>query len=449
MKYIYTLLAVCCLTVATAQNHTISPVDYRNVVLKEVGDSLQMSFDIVIPALVVKSRQSLVIVPELKSNDGNSYTYGYVQLDGKNRYKTLNRTAALKKLAVDVEMPYIAETVCGCEEIVIHYAKAIPYKSWMDEGFLTRTERIIGCARNSATHAYNFGVNVEIGYRPPAIPPVAYIAPKPIVKERNEEGKAYLDFQKGQHTIDPTFRRNPQELMRIMDIIHKTTKDGDVTLHDVSIVGYASPDGNADFNEKLAGRRATSFMEYVQKMSGIPAATFKVRPQGEDWAGLREFVEEMELNQKEKVLAIIDNDAALDRKEQQLKALGAPYHKLLADIFPALRRVEYNIRYTVKDYSMTEAQKLLNSDPSKLNSYELYLLVKLYEEGSGDWNEIIKLTAELYPDEVEANINAAAVYINTGDYAKAKQCLDKVRHLPEAVHNLGIYEEMERQGLIN
>lgn len=448
MKYMYILLALCSITGVTAQK-TIDPIDYRNVVLKEEGDSLVMAFDMVIPALSVKSRQSLVVIPAVKDTDGNSHTYGYVQLNGKNRSKSLKRTAALKKQAHITEYPLIEETICGCLGQVIHYSQVVPYESWMDKGYLMRTERLLGCAKSSMDSEHDFGIWVETAPRPPAIPPVNYIAPKPIVKERDVSGKAYLDFHKAKHTIDPSYRNNPQELLRIMEIVNKTNLDKDIVLHGLYITGYASPEGNATYNQQLANRRANSLSEYVQRMSGIPVEKFTVQAIGEDWKGLREMVEAGDMIQRDKVLAIIDNDADLDRKEQQLKALGAPYHYLLSEVFPALRRVEYSISYTVKDYSLTEAQQLLNSDPSKLNSYELYLLAQLYEEGSEKWNEIIELTVSLYPDEPEANINAAAVYINQGEYEKARASLEKVKHLPEAANNLYIYEEMERQGLLN
>lgn len=317
----------------------------------------------------------------------------------------------------------------------------------MDKGSLFRIERLLACNKMSSAATVPFGVDVEIGYRPPAIPPVNYIAPQPVVKSRNEEGKTYLDFHKGKYDIDPTFRRNPEELMRIMEIVHRTNQDKDITLHTLSITGYASPEGSAPSNQRLAYNRSQGFMQYIQRVSGIPASKFTVESVGEDWEGLRKAVVESDMRDKDRILAIIDNDADLDRKEQQLKALGAPYHHLLSEIFPSLRRVEYRISYAVRDYSLTEAQALLNSDPSKLNTYELYLLAKLYEDNSGKWNEIIELTVSLYPDDDVVNINAAAVYINKGEYKKAKNCLDKVKHLPEAAHNLAIFEEMERQGL--
>lgn len=452
MKYMYTLLAtVLFVAFAVAQEIEIvsEKIDYKNIVLKEIeGEKLLMSFDMVIPSGTLSPRQSFVVTPILKAEGGASYTYGYIQVNGSNRDKTLGRTLALRKAGGWDEWPAEGGMVGKKEEKVISFSQTIPYESWMDEAYLVRSERLMGCAKSSYMTTGDFEKKVEIGYRPPVIPAVTYIAPKPIVKERDESGKAYLDFRPGQSVIDPGFRNNPEELGKLMEIVYKTSKDKDLTLNELSISGYASPEGSAALNESLSYKRAHALMEYIQKMSGISKEKFEVKAFGEDWEGLRELIEESDIARKGDILSIIDNDETPDRKEQQLKNLGAVYREMLNDLFPSLRRVEYRIDYTVRDYSLTEARELLGSDPQKLNSYELYLLARLYEEGSNEFNNIIELTVKLYPNETEANINAAAVFINKGEYTKAKECLDRVKHLPEAGHNLYIYEEMQRQGLI-
>ncbi len=339
-------------------------------------------------------------------------------------------------------------TELGKQPQFIRYTAVVPYESWMDEAELYRLETVIACARKSRPAETGFGQKVITLPKPPSIPPVKYVTPAPDPKQRDMEGSAFLDFRKGSHVIDPAFSRNPQELMRIMDMVYKASKDPDVTVHHLSITGYASPEGSIASNEKLSRNRAASLKEYVKTASGLPENIFRVTSVGEDWGMLRKLVENSDINQKQAVLDIIDNSSDYDRKESQLKALGAVYHLLLSDFFPQLRRVEYHINYTVRDYSITEAQKLLGSDPEKLSSHELYLLAGLYEEGSAEWNDIILKTVTLYPDDPAANINAAAVYINTGAYDQAKKCLDKVKEHPDAQHNLSVYQEMMRQGLL-
>jgi tetratricopeptide (TPR) repeat protein len=62
-----------------------------------------------------------------------------------------------------------------------------------------------------------------------------------------------------------------------------------------------------------------------------------------------------------------------------------------------------------------------------------------YEKGSKEWDEIIIIAVDNYPQSPEARINAANVAMANGDYTAAEQYLQGVpANIPEAMNSRGI-----------
>ncbi len=79
-----------------------------------------------------------------------------------------------------------------------------------------------------------------------------------------------------------------------------------VSITEINIHGYASPEGSYANNTRLAEGRAASLKEYV-KVSTLSPTRCSHQCNPEDWAGLRRLVEESTLPEKNEILAIIDN----------------------------------------------------------------------------------------------------------------------------------------------
>lgn len=63
----------------------------------------------------------------------------------------------------------------------------------------------------------------------------------------------------------------------------KTIKD--LTITELAIEGYASPEGTFSSNMTLSKNRAYSFASYLEKTYGISNDRIKVSWYGEDWSG--------------------------------------------------------------------------------------------------------------------------------------------------------------------
>ena len=65
--------------------------------------------------------------------------------------------------------------------------------------------------------------------------------------------------------IHPDYRRNPEELKKILSTIDAVKNDADSKIISISIKGYASPEGSYSNNIRLAKGRTETLKEYVRK----------------------------------------------------------------------------------------------------------------------------------------------------------------------------------------
>ena len=115
-------------------------------------------------------------------------------------------------------------------------------------------------------------------------PAVAFVSPAvEAVKNRAEEGRAYLDFPVNQTRIYPDYRRNPSELAAIKRTVDVVKNDANTTVTEIDIVGYASPEGRYAANARLAQGRAEALKNYVMSEYGFKADLFKVNSVPEDY----------------------------------------------------------------------------------------------------------------------------------------------------------------------
>ena len=143
---------------------------------------------------------------------------------------------------------------------------------------------------------------------------------------------------------------------------------------------------------------------------------------------------------RSEVLAIIDSSDDPDRKEAKLRALGggAAFRYVLKDIFPSLRRSEYKIDYTVREFTVDEGREIIKTRPQQLSLGEMFAVANSYEIGSDEYNNVFDIAVRMFPNDPVANLNAANIAMGKGDYASAKNYLAKAGNAPEAVHAKGV-----------
>jgi len=423
----------------------IDPKDFAGelrltvLTLEEQEDELLMELEIRMTGDVMNRRLSFLLIPELISPDSASVTAAGLLVNGSIREKLYRRKLSFRHSTVLDHVPDMKISVRHYTDTLIRYDLRMPYQQWMDEARLDIHQILGSPAGKKQLYTLAGAAQIKLRPREPYLPQprLNFVLPDPEQKSRRMQGQAFLDFQVGRSVIVPTFRRNPEELAKIEAAIRQVRNDQDVEIVGLFVEGYASPEGSYALNEKLARERSLALSEHISRNYGIPADMIRTSSVAEDWEGLRILVEESDLVRKAEVLAVIDGSDEPDRKEQRLRAMGWPWTAMFHNMFPQLRRVEYQIDFTVKDYTLEESRDLAGRNPEMLSQRELFLLAQSYEAGSAQWEETLETIIRLYPDDPTAIHNYAALLLHRQELAAAKRYLDRIAGHPETANNLG------------
>ena len=239
--------------------------------------------------------------------------------------------------------------------------------------------------------------------------------------------------------IYPDYRHNTSELRNIQSSIDSVRNDRDITITSVWLKGYASPESPYAHNKELAIGRTTALKKYIQQLYQFESDVITTDYEPEDWAGLRRYVEQSNLEHRTEIIALIDSNLEPDAREWKIKSsYPAEYRFLLQNCYPALRHTDYRIAYTIRSYSdVEEIKRIMRERPQKLSLNEFYLVAQEYVPGTDDFTEVFETAVRMFPDDVIANLNAANAAIRRGDLTGAKRYLAKAGNSPEAVYARG------------
>ena len=193
-------------------------------------------------------------------------------------------------------------------------------------------------------------LDIQIVEHKPVIPPlptayeicepcmqmVSYLTPKAEpLKVRSEQSTLYIEYAVGATAFKDDYKNNGAELQKLKDILSPLTTGDLVTFKAIKVCGYASPDGSAKTNDRVASQRAASFSDYLKKAYSFPAEVLKVTSAGEDWETLIQMLKDEKPAYADKALEIINKYSNVDTREARLKSgLGtATYRTMLNDLY--------------------------------------------------------------------------------------------------------------------
>lgn len=315
---------------------------------------------------------------------------------------------------------------------------SIPYEDWMEYSQVSLAEDLCGCGDLQAQSRVPVG---EFDNRPAPPPLMTFVVPKAEGKKaRAEKGSAFVDYVVNKTNILPDYRRNRIEIAKIIKTIDLVKNDPNVSITEINIHGYASPEGSYSNNTRLAEGRAASLKEYVKSLYTLPDRLFTSNATPEDWAGLRKLVAESTLPEKNEILAIIDNpNLEPDPRDNEIKRrFPQTYQYMLKEWYPGLRHSDYTVAYVVRPFTVEETKEIMKKNPKQVSLNEMFLVAQTYEPGSKEFNEVMDIAVATYPDDKTANLNAACAALNDKDWAKAERYLKNAGDSPEAQHARGV-----------
>ncbi|OFY50183.1 MAG: hypothetical protein A2W85_18220 [Bacteroidetes bacterium GWF2_41_31] len=225
-------------------------------------------------------------------------------------------------------------------------------------------------------------------------------------------------------------------------------------IRDVTINGWASPEGEETFNEGLSQRRAETAQKFMNDKFVKAAKTNKaidpktvnyvVKSNGPDWNGFMKAVQNSSIQDKSAILNVV-NSSDQSKKEEEIRNMILIYPELERDILPPLRRANIEVTTYMPKKTDEELANLSTTDPKSLEIEELHYAATLTND-NGNKRMIYGSIMEYYPNDWRAVNNAAAVELAEGNLEIAKALLTKALEMNEnsfEVHNnMGAYYMM-------
>ena len=434
MKILLALAAVAFAMPAAADNYN-GRVAFTQTTPKVAKDSIRFGVNVVLDQVALGSRTLLTLTPKLVSEDGTqTYSFSPVSVGGRNR-----------------QIMWKRHNIAGAQPVyhkngtaqTVSLALAAPNVSWVKKARLVVDEQVQGCAGcEQGEMRYNLlGRLVKEEYRPKFT--TVFVTPKPEpVKTRSDRFIARFNFRVNRSELLPELGNNRVEFARVDSVAKAILLNTDVKVKNVSIDGYASPEGTDAANLKLSQNRALSFADYLRRTYNLSRGVLNGVGHGSDWEGLRNSVmADANVPNKQGVLDVLAAAGNNEVRKTNLRKLdaGQPYAYLLANNYPPLRRTEYQFTYTVRDFNLEEAIQRIYSNPSLLSLNEMYLVANHYAAGSAERRNALETAQRVYPNAPESRFNALAYRMAQGEQVNEEQFLVNYTTSPEKWNNLGVY----------
>ena len=404
----------------------------------------------IVPLVKQKKQEIICISPVYMSADGkDSVLLDHICIAGKKRYKVINRRKALHNLTGD-------EAACGkvisfekLGEIPLLFKKNIPFERWMADGRLVVRERSYGCAECGVRKHEVLALRANIPLFTEKDYVYNFIEPeKVLVKCYEDSFDCKVTFPVARHDLQKQFADNSQELIRLEKFISENLNIKGAILKTVHIKGYASPEGEFDYNRALAQRRTRTLSEYVYcrypSLKKVPV--YIPEGVGEDWEGLRNIIMSSSLPYKEELLSIIDRYRNDVERESAIRKLddGKIYDTLLKDFYPGLRRTTFSLSFDIRPYTMEELPDIFEMKPDCMSLLEMFLLAKMYASKGKVPVPVYKKAYEQFPGDVVAALNYANALLKYNrDADGALRVLEPIRYDSRALFPMAIAHNMK------
>ena len=434
MKILLALAAVAFAMPAAADNYN-GRVAFTQTTPKVAKDSIRFGVNVVLDQVALGSRTLLTLTPKLVSEDGTqTYAFPAVSVGGRNR-----------------QIMWQRHNIAGAQPVyhkngsaqTVALNLAAPNVAWIKKARLVVDEQVQGCAgcEQGEMRYKLLDRLVKEEYRPKFT--TVFVTPKPEpVKTRSDRFIARFNFRVNRSELLPELGNNRVEFARVDSVAKAILLNTDVKVKNVSIDGYASPEGTDAANLKLSQNRALSFADYLRRTYNLSRGVLNGVGHGSDWEGLRNSViADANVPNKQGVLDVLAAAGNNEVRKANLRKLdaGQPYAYLLANHYPPLRRTEYQFTYTVRDFNLEEAIQRIYSNPSLLSLNEMYLVANHYAAGSAERRNALETAQRVYPNAPESRFNALAYRMAQGEQVNEEQFLMNYTTSPEKWNNLGVY----------
>ena len=269
------------------------------------------------------------------------------------------------------------------------------------------------------------------------------IAPDSFQRVKAQKQEAQVKFLINQANLRKSELKT-NSVTEFVEMLKKINREREsLNIKDVEVLGYASPEGNYDYNEKLASKRQNVTSDYVQQQlkNTQVSADVNAKYTAEDWDGFQKLVQASNIQDKDVILRVLSMYKDPAEREQQIRNMSAGFRELADGILPELRRSRMIINYETVGRSDEQILAQYAAEPARLSADELLYAATLVDDADKK-EEIYKKAAELYPRDYRPINNIAAMEFAKGNNDVAKAYIQDVfrtySKAPEANANLGL-----------
>lgn len=397
---------------------------------KITDDNLQQSGDYVIVTFSVETEDNSipknrkeVILPYLYNGKDTLYL-DPLEVFGKNRFK---RERQEYHIAGNKDWELGNNQIMKGDSYL--YVAQAHLKRWMKPAQLGIKRQMVGCACEDEFPDEMLG---QFAFQEPK--QAARRIPEPTLIDASRkwaigDDEMEIIFKVSKIEIDSSVFNNEVTFGKILVAVDKIYSDPHFKVEKIQVAGYASPEGRPSFNKWLGENRAKALIDYIishRPQYGLTRDHFEMVNGDENWAGLKRLLRDSQIQEKDDVIAIIDDSSLSgEAKKLKIKAMdrGRVWKKMLDQIYPHLRCARYlAVYYDSSDDKavgiINEANEMLRNG-SVMEGYEKIMTVQddmrshntvgaaLMLQGKFEeampW---LEKALEVYPVQAQSNIDA-------------------------------------------
>ncbi|MBR5283083.1 MAG: DUF3868 domain-containing protein [Alistipes sp.] len=440
MKQIYTIFLLLALifgirTVHAQESTTSYGLLIDDITLQHTANRLEVDFSILLDGVKIRSNQAIRLTPYL-TDGSDMMQLPAVIINGRRRYISHERN---KSDLYESANTYIRHRNNEAQEI--DYQTNVPYESWMSRSELILREECISCHDYPLDEALiplamlNEKGSDKASAPTSQKPSYAYMTPKSTSSSVSQKTFNIL-FPVNKSTINPSFMDNAAQIESIHQSFGQTSD-----IKSIHLMGYASPEGPYTFNETLATKRAEAVKSHIAECNLPSDIKISWASSPANWDEVKRLLNESCIENYLKIIEVIDDQtiSPADKNKTIKERFPVQYDFMLRTWYPQLRTTEITVDFTQGDLSLDEAKAQLKKDPSRLSLEDIYMVALTFDKGSKEWQDVILIALQTYPESPEARINAANVAMANGDYNQAAEYLKGVpANIPQAMNSRGI-----------
>lgn len=374
MKKIYCLFIVCVLGglaggFLQAKDQPVQVIRALLYRMERVDSCLMLDMNVNLREVKLAPDCTVYLIPRIFSAS-DSLDLPPIMLNGPQSDLMYRRRKALGKFIEPTPYePYAVLRESGHDFPVVNYRKDdIAFQPWMEkagikifyksynnddrlvpiEAKFERVPPVIVVKTDTLILRDTIRIEKKID-RPVYVP----ASPAPVVEKKKETViehagyRADIYFPVGGMKILPEHDLNKEAWHAFVSELDSLRSGGSNTVMGITVTGYSSPEGGYESNDRIAKRRAEALKNFLETKYNSTLVEIRTEWIAEDWDRLAELVRASNMEDKDKVLDIIDNMDIFKGRENRLKSLsgGKAWAYMLKEYFPKLRCASCRIGY--------------------------------------------------------------------------------------------------------